>query len=338
MDTDMTQLQLLLDHLTQPAFCVKEGTVVFCNAAAAASVQTGADARECFSDTDAVIPFGDCELVLPQQEDCRAQTDALFFASQAMRTPLSSLFAAASNLFPRLEELEDPALQKSMAAFNRNFYQLLRLSCNLVDLRSVLSGQMQPDTEKTEMTGFVSALCERTAPLLRLCGLQLVCEVPKKLFTAFVDRQMIERALLNLISNAAKFTEPGGTVAVALEKSGARLTVKVSDDGEGVEPELLPTVYARFNRPVELDDPRWGFGAGLTLVRHIARLHGGNLLLQASPEKGTTACMMLSLRQKEETTFRSPIRRPDYTGGFSHELTELADVLPASAFETCDVN
>lgn len=255
--------------------------------------------------------------------------------AQALRTPLSNLFGVASNLFPVLDELEDPAAQQNIAAMERAFYQLLHITCDLSDVPGVLNGSLRLTREKTELCEFFHEIFEKAEPLCRAAKLTLSCQLPEKSFSAWIDRQKLSRAVWNLLSNAMKFTPPGGSIVMSLSRTEKNAILRVSDTGEGMDPGLLPKVFSRLSDQMPPADPRWGIGFGLQFVQCVAQQHGGTAVLQTQTGAGTTVIVSLPLEQPEQngSYFASPIIDVDYTGGYRHELVELADVLPLDVFK-----
>ena len=171
-------------------------------------------------------------------------------------------------------------------------------------------------------------------------GLELQYTCNAKPFCGWIDRQRLERAVWNLLSNTVKFTPRGGTITAELEYTFSAAVLRIHDSGEGVSPAQLTTAFQGYDRICALGDPRWGAGLGLPLAEHIVRLHGGTLMLHTSEGKGTTAVLSLSLSVPgtAELQFHSPTASIDYTGGYAHELVELSDVLPLSEFDSCRIN
>lgn len=365
MDTNTNELALLLDHLSQPAFFEVDGTVVLRNALAGERHIQPGDAVARFLPAELPLPSDPQEtvqvtLTLPEERlgatvlrhgegrvfllagsaQAELHPQTLLAVAQSIRTPLSNLFGVASSLFPMLEETEDPMLQRQLASMNRAHYQLLRLACNLTDMRSALLGELKLRREKAELTGFFRELFDRAAPLLHEAGLELQYTCNAKPFCGWIDRQRLERAVWNLLSNTVKFTPRGGTITAELEYTFSAAVLRIHDSGEGVSPAQLTTAFQGYDRICALGDPRWGAGLGLPLAEHIVRLHGGTLMLHTSEGKGTTAVLSLSLSVPgtAELQFHSPTASIDYTGGYAHELVELSDVLPLSEFDSCRIN
>ena len=142
---------------------------------------------------------------------------------------------------------------------------------------------------------------------------------------------MRERALLNLLSNALKFTPEGGTVSVRVKCGERHVQLTVADTGRGIEPERLAHIFERYLDTDRLDPaPPHGLGFGLSLCRRIAQGHGGMRVAESAVGKGTV--FTLSLPNARSTDLSLSDRRFDYAGGFDHVLMELSDALPSRAF------
>ena len=364
MTTESEQTLKVFDTLTQPVFAIRDGVVVYCNRAAEHQISVGAPADQYWNSAEYEAELSEdrafsVEISLVG-EICTAQArwldgnllvalnaeagmtvtpDTLFAMSQSLRTPLNSMFGVVREFFPRLEMLEDPCVSKNVASINRSMYQLLHLACNMTEFSALLYGEMSTALEKTDIGAFLQELDERLEPLCAITGITLECVLPGRRAYAWIDAQKVERAILNLISNALKFTPQGGKILLRMEATAASVMIRVTDNGEGLDSELLSTVFSRFERPRQLGDPRWGVGFGLRLAQQIARIHGGALLVESKPGEGTSVTMSLSRREPlPEQKLKSPLAQIDYAGGYRHELVELADVLPLEVFDSINVN
>lgn len=345
-------IKQLLDNLAQPAFAAQDGTVVYANRPAREKMLKVGDAVEQYRAADGVFSLQGTEYDANMQEldgctlyflasakDSSPLSPAIFRAAQNIREPLMSLFSASSSLFPKLEALENEELQEELSHLNRAYFRLMRLACNLSDLYAALDGQMRLHYEKTEMTDYFYNIFIRTESLCELCGIRLSVRLHPQTFFAWIDRQKVERLILNLISNAVKFSRPGSEIALELSKIGSFAVISVSDQGEGLSEQALSETYSRFARPLSVEDSRNGLGAGLTLCRTIAELHGGSMMLCDNSPSGTRVTVRLPLNKPDaQALVESPLAGMDYTGGLSHTLVELADVLPCEAYSTENVN
>ena len=360
------QLLNVFDYCEQPIFFIKDGKVHHVNRAAQAHlVAPGQPLRELLGEHTELFEMleedqpialtvflegkiypatahqtaaGRCFTVnlcrLPQTE-----LQTLVRVSQSIRTPLTNLFAVSGEIFPLLEETESPQLHESAAQLNRGFYQLLHVASNLTELQYLRSDEISLSREQTELGAFLDELTRRLQPLCLSSGYEVRFVPPQKQIFAWIDRKRVHRALLNLISNAFKFSPEKGTVYLELSRNTKDALLSVRDEGEGMDAGTLSAAFTRFDRLPQLDDSRWGVGLGLPLSLHIAQQHGGTLMLQSLPGQGATATMALPLARPSEAerTLRSPLASFEYSGGFQPELIELADLLPAEAFRPIDL-
>ena len=145
-----------------------------------------------------------------------------------------------------------------------------------------------------------------------------------------IDRDRLERMMLNLLSNAFKFTPKGGRITLEVRIEAQRVELRLTDTGCGIAPELLETVFDRYLHTERVDPPPHGLGLGLPICRRIAQEHEGSLLLTSRPGEGTTVTVSLPNRKVKYQELNSFI--VDYSGGFNRTLLELSDALPKQAF------
>ena len=169
---------------------------------------------------------------------------------------------------------------------------------------------------------------EYAAELLGLT-LEFKSDAPSRIIA--MDAVRVERLLLNLLSNAFKFTPRGGTVTVEVRVLPASVELRVSDTGCGIAPEKMETLFDRYRRLNYPDGTKRGLGLGLPICRKIAQDHGGTLVVLSREGAGTTVVATLENKRTPmitmETFFDS-----DYSGGFNRTQLELADALPKEAF------
>lgn len=244
-----------------------------------------------------------------------------------MRGALSNLHLAAAQLMPAEAREQDPALDAKAALLDQSYYQVLRL-VNSLSAAGALTDDSPLALQDRDLVSLVGELCEKTAALAPLLGLEVrfVCAF-ERLICA-VNPDALEQLLYHLFSNAFKFTPAGGTVTVELKRAGGRVLLSVTDTGRGIPEERLPALFDRYLHG-QMDPPPHGLGLGLPLCRRIAERHGGMLMAESRVGKGSR--FTLSLPEKHVGGGVSD--RPfDYAGGFNRTLLALADALPAKAF------
>ena len=279
-------------------------------------------------------PLDDALLLFLPPQDTRDELAAFCRAAQSISTPLTTLLSVSGTLFPLLSEAEDPAVQQNLAVLNRACYQLLRASENLTDLSYVQHGRLPLSLEKTDLTDFLDGLAQRADELCRQMGLALEVDLPQAPIFVWIDRRQVRRALLALLSNAVKFSAPGGTLHLTLTRHGRRAVIRLSDSGEGMDAEILCSAFHRYARPEVPEDSRFGAGFSLPVVQAIMQAHGGSILLQSQRGGGTDALLTLPAGgPTDRTLLKSPRISVDRSGGFVPELVELSDVLPPQVFD-----
>ena len=234
---------------------------------------------------------------------------------------------------PLLERVEKPhRLTGHLAGARTARHPLRRRPAKDVDLRHVCGKGQRPIlvAQQDDALG-LHALCERAEPLFALRGVALRFSASHESHVIAFNAPMLERALLNLLSNALKFTPEGGTVSVRVKCGERHVQLTVADTGRGIEPERLAHIFERYLDTDRLDPaPPHGLGVGLSLCRRIAQGHGGMLVAESAVGKGTA--FTLSLPNARSTDLSLSDRRFDYAGGFDHVLMELSDALPSRAF------
>lgn len=258
--------------------------------------------------------------------------------SDKIRGQLTTIFSVTGLLFPKLEELEDEKIARQMAILNKSYYRLLRLSANIADADRLINGSTSLFLENVSITGLLRSFVGRLEPLCRTMGVALELVCPKKEVVIAVDRQKLERVMLNLLSNSLKSCQQEDKITIGLKVSDSNIYIKFSDTGKSIEPEKLPTVFNQYGGGTPEPGPD-GLGLGMIIVRSVVALHGGSVALGSAKGKGTNVTISLPNRTVEtQDAFRTRVVNYDYTGGLSHDLVELSDVLPPEVFISENVN
>jgi PAS domain S-box-containing protein len=220
----------------------------------------------------------------------RAKTVFFSNISHEFRTPLTLLLGAIEDgLADRTSPLL-PAQRERQEMAQRNALRLLRLVNNLLDFSRIEAGRAQASYVATDLPMFTAELASLFRAAIERAGLAFVVDCPALPAgtSAYVDRDMWEKIVLNLLSNAFKFTFEGA-ITVALRAVGAHIELEVRDTGTGIAPAELPRLFERFHR-VQGARARTheGTGIGLSLVRELVSLHGGAIGVESTVGRGTT--------------------------------------------------
>ncbi len=257
------------------------------------------------------------------EQEKRLLNEVLPNVAAQMRAPLSILYAAQQDMISQNAP--------NAALLNRSYYQMMRLAGNLSAADLLNEDSYLRDESNEDIVAFCAKLGERVRPLLEAEGLHFRCVYPQQGCVMLYSESMVERALLNLISNAVKFTPAGGSVTLSVQVQQQDVLLSVSDTGCGIAEDKMDTLFDRYLHSERMDPAPHGLGLGLPLCRAIASMHGGKVFAESRAGRGTRITVVLPI-------LKSPINRVkdtrfDYTGGFSHVLVELSDALGAQAYQ-----
>jgi PAS domain S-box-containing protein len=223
----------------------------------------------------------------------RAKTAFFSNVSHEFRTPLTLMLGPVEDLLSRSHTDLSPAAKNQLELVNRNGSRLLRLVNTLLDFSRLEAGRMQGVYEPTNLSHFTLELASVFRSATERAGLKLELDCSPLAEPVFVDRSMWEKIVLNLISNAFKFTFEG-TIGVSLRDAGDNVELRVRDTGVGIPAEELPRLFDRFHR-IENSRSRTheGSGIGLALVQELAKLHGGFVRVESVLGQGSTFLVSL---------------------------------------------
>jgi signal transduction histidine kinase len=226
----------------------------------------------------------------------RAKTVFFSNVSHEFRTPLTLMLGPLHDLLFGGEPLS-PQIRQAAEAAHRNGLRLLRMVNSLLDFSRMEAGRLRATYSPVDLGAFSAEVASSFRSAIEGAGLTLRIASSPLPGVAYVDREMWEKILLNLLSNAFKFTLQG-EIALMVEPSadGLRAIVRVSDTGVGIPPEELPRLFERFHR-IEGQKGRSieGSGIGLALVNDLVKLHGGEITVESAPGRGTAFTLDLPL-------------------------------------------
>ena len=230
------------------------------------------------------------------EEARRIKAEFVANVSHELRTPLNMIIGFSEMMLraPRAYGRIPAALKADLAVILRNSHHLADLIDDVLDLSQIEAGQMALTRERVTLGEIVSAAAEAIRPLFESKGLYLTAEVPEALMV-FCDRTRLREVLLNLLSNAGRFTEQGG-VHVQASVAGHEVVVSVADTGPGIAPEDQGRLFQPFQQADGSIRRRYGgSGLGLSISKHFVEMHGGRMWLESQPGRGTTISFALPL-------------------------------------------
>ena len=217
----------------------------------------------------------------------RLKSEFIANVSYELRTPLNAIIGFAEILANEYFGTLTPRQLDYSRGILDSSHRLLSLINDILDLATIEAGYMVLETHAVEVGNMLEAVMTFTRERARNQDLNLSLNCPENLGTIEADERRLKQALFNLISNAIKFTPPGGSIRLDAERQNGELVLSVSDTGVGIPAEDQARVFEKFER----GDPQLyqsGAGLGLSLVKSLIELHGGRLTIESSPDKGTT--------------------------------------------------
>lgn len=206
----------------------------------------------------------------------RKKDEFLAMLAHELRNPLAPISAAADLL--AIGGFDEARIKRTSSIISRQTKHMVGLVDDLLDVSRVTRGLVNLKKERLDVRQIVFAAMEQVRPLVEARRHHMVMHAPPVAASVMGDRNRLVQVVANLLSNAAKYTPEGGHIAVAVEVAGDAVTIDVTDDGIGMEAELIAhafELFAQANRPS--DRSQGGLGIGLALVKSLVELHGGRV-------------------------------------------------------------
>lgn len=231
------------------------------------------------------------------------QMKSRFFAniSHELRTPLTLLIAPLETLRSQKAHLFDEETREIMRTMQSNAMRLLKLINDLLDLVKLESGRVEIRKEPVAVEDFMKGLVQSVQGVAKDKKVQLSVKMEPGLGNLLLDRDKMEKVVLNLVFNAVKFTPAGGQVVLSVEVRDGSLILKVRDTGMGISAENLPLIFNRFWQADSSAQRKYqGTGIGLALVKELIEAQGGTVTAESQLDKGTTMTVQVPLEKAPE--------------------------------------
>jgi signal transduction histidine kinase/DNA-binding response OmpR family regulator len=216
-----------------------------------------------------------------------AKTAFFSNVSHEFRTPLTLMLGPIEEGLQDIEQPLPPRQRARQELVHRSSLRLLKLVNSLLDFSRMEAGRAQARYQPTDLSAFTADLASSFRSLVEKAGLTFTVDCPPLAEPVYVDREMYEKVVLNLLSNAFKFTFEGGIrVSLSADDECARLLV--ADSGTGIPDDELPHLFERFHRVQGASGRSYeGSGIGLALVQELVKLHGGTVTVSSRPARGS---------------------------------------------------
>ena len=259
------------------------------------------------------------------ERQSRVKDEFLATLSHELRTPLNAILGWSQVLRQRADGVAGGAapgpdllaeLVEGLEVIERNTRVQTQLIDDLLDMSRITSGKLRLDVQQVDLADVVKAAVASVRHAAEGKNIRLQVVIDPLAGPVRGDPGRLQQCVWNLLTNAVKFTPKGGTVQVSLERVNSHLEVCVADNGEGIKPELLPHLFERFRQGDASTTRRHGgLGLGLSIVKHLAELHGGRVRAKSpGPGHGSTFCIDLPLmvvhRPPEDASRTHPRAQP----------------------------
>jgi len=261
-------------------------------------------------------------LLLAREQEARQQAEALNSAkdellatvSHELRTPLNAIFGWARMI--QSGALDETGRARAINTILRNASAQARIVEDLLDLARISAGRMRLDFERVDLNATIEAALETVRPAAGAKDITLVAALDRSLGAVEGAPDRLQQVVWNLLMNSVKFTPAGGRVEISSLRAAGSVVITVRDTGRGIAAEVLPHVFELFRQEDSSSTrAQGGLGLGLTLVRRLVELHGGEVIAQSpGKDRGATFTVTLPVsRQKVPTEAGDARQMPDGT-------------------------
>ena len=246
------------------------------------------------------------------RESNRLKDEFLATLSHELRTPLNVILGWTHML--RTDRLEERAIKRALELIDRNAKAQSQIVNDLVDMSRMFTGKMRLDPQHIPLVPLLQAAVDAVRPSARVKNISIEFNDRAGGASVFGDPTRLQQVVWNLLTNAVKFTPPGGRIRVTTSRMGDNLRIEVADTGIGIDPAFVPHVFDRF-RQGESGTTRTfgGLGLGLAIVQDLVHLHGGTVeASSAGTGKGARFVVVLPVGKSQEeaaTRARKPTGR-----------------------------
>ena len=213
--------------------------------------------------------------------------------SHEIRTPMTLI---VSPLLSLIKQDDDPQRRGAYETIRRNAERILGLINQMMDLRKIDKGQMQMRMCETDLISFVGDIYTLFGQQAQAKNVQFHFEHDMEKLPVWIDRSNFDKVIVNLLSNAFKFTPAGGEIRISITKTDHHATISIRDNGEGIPSDKLERIFERFYQsPSTANDRNVGTGIGLDLTRSLVELHHGTIEAHNNDDKGCTFVVTIPL-------------------------------------------
>ena len=226
-----------------------------------------------------------------------------FFAnlSHELRTPVNIIFSSLQVLNLKIEAIKDKSQQESISKYTniavQNTYRLLKLVNNLIDSNKITSGYFDFKPQSYDLIFFVESICQSIVEFAKTKNIEVIFDTEIEEKVILFDLDKMERIILNILSNAIKFSNDGDKIEIFIKEVNNMIEIKISDSGIGIPKDKIGCIFDRFKQ-VDNHHVRKGEGSGigLYLVKSLVDMHNGDISVESELGKGTTFTINIPIK------------------------------------------
>lgn len=252
-----------------------------------------------------------------------------FFAtiSHELRTPINLILSSIQLMDLKIDLMNElkwenrEFLEKNLKRLRQNSYRILKLVNNLIDSNRIDSGKFKYTPRNCDIISLVEDICMSTSDFIKNMGMNIVFDTDKEEKIIAVDIDSIERIILNLISNAIKFSKENGIIEVYI-KCNDTVDIIIKDNGIGIEPNNLEKVFDRFEQ-VKNNDKKNGSGIGLFLVKSLVEMNNGIIKVKSKIGIGTEFIISLEDKIVEKDCLQTELKHDSRIDNMKLEFSDI---------------
>ncbi len=265
------------------------------------------------------------------QEDQGDWTNIFDAVSYELNNSLSVLKMSSGLLLPYIENQGDSKLSRYASMIYHCYYNIQRITNNLSDFSDFIHSNTTLNRSSYDLVASCRALIDSASHLVSDRWVELSFKSVPDSLIVYADKVRLDKLILNLLSNSLMNAPAGRTVVLSVVSAGNRFILTVSDNGDGIPADIMQTAWCRYRIKRELTDRPNGVGLGMAIIHAIAQQHGGSVVLESSPESGTTVTVSIPMAEPEANTFKERIA--DYDNYQMQQLlTELSGVISSEKY------
>lgn len=232
----------------------------------------------------------------------KLKSDFIVNLSHELRTPINIILGTTRVLeCSANKKINSDYLLEKIENINKNSYRLLKISNNIIDITKAESGMFKLKLEKCNIVSVIENIFESSLYFAKRKNIKMIFDTKEEEINTAIDVFQIQRVVLNLISNAIKFTHENGNINLSMWTEAENILIEVEDDGEGIPSDKLNYIFYRFYQVENLYTRKnEGSGIGLCIVKEIVEIHGGKIEIESEVNKGSKFRVYLPLNLEKD--------------------------------------